>query len=577
MNWIKQTSFLLIFLTLNSVSFTSPENTTDDPGNDVTIPTKSGYIRGVRIPTKTGFLVDYFKGVPFAEKPERLKKSQLVRRWNDIYKAQKYPPKCIPVSRPANASQFSEDCLYLNILKPSGLGPSTKYPVVVFVHGGGFQEGDGNDASCEAFAENFVSRGIVVVTIQYRLAMHGFLSLGCSDPLIPCNLGLWDMVTAFQFINKTIDDFDGDVHNMTLMGHSAGAMAVSLHSISPISSVYFKKYIQLSASSWSLTRFKSQNIQVTQKILHELNCNISSAIQIFDCVNSTSLDSMYSAQVDTNLWPEFGDDLLPDIPDNLVNNTQNQKVLMGVMTLESLYFTYLKSSPAIFPYIQRSTVQEYINSSIAIQYGVNSEAAYDMLSEHFLDANVSQSNYSYYMWQRSLIDSNMVFDMPILQEARSRSQVSPNLYLYHFSYFNPAEFDVGFPVQATYHCHEFPYIWGVYKDNYFSFNDDDRTVSAFLVRSLTNFIIAGDPSTSGFKWKLYDSEVSHTVIQPKPAIEKKLFQSDFDFWSSMAERFQFDLITGLSAYNNLETTTSSSSSIPNLLLLTLFYILISMT
>uniref|UniRef100_A0A1I7T9D5 COesterase domain-containing protein n=1 Tax=Caenorhabditis tropicalis TaxID=1561998 RepID=A0A1I7T9D5_9PELO len=268
MNWAQKTGFL--FLTLNFVFCVSDfsEEPSVDSDNDVVIPTASGYLRGVRIPTKSGFLVDYFKGVPFAEKPIRLRKSQLVHRWNSVYNAQEYPPKCIPVSRPSNDSEYSEDCLYMNILKPSGLNTINKLPVVVFIHGGGFQEGDGNDASCEAFAENFVSKGMVVITIQYRLAMLGFLSLGCTDPLIPCNLGLWDMVTAFQFINKTISDFNGDINNMTLMGHSAGSMAIN-----------------------------------------------------------------------TNLWPEFGDDLLPDIPDILVNNTKDQKVLMGVMTLEALYFS----------------------------------------------------------------------------------------------------------------------------------------------------------------------------------------------------------------------------------------------
>ncbi|PIC46076.1 hypothetical protein B9Z55_005881 [Caenorhabditis nigoni] len=603
MNLVK-TCFLFL-LSLNSV-FCVTDSTTDQPDNYVEIPTSLGYLRGVRVPTKQGFYVDYFKGVPFAEKPERLRtvwvkiflvycscrssttaifvpaqhvkletlfqKSELVHRWPGIYKALKYPPKCIPAHRPANESEFSEDCLYLNVLKPSGLNTVEKYPVVVFIHGGGFQEGDGNDASCEAFAENFVSKGMIVITIQYRLAMLGFLSLGCTDPLIPCNLGLWDMVTAFQYINKTIEDFNGDVNRMTLMGHSAGAMAVSLHSLSPISSVYFKNYIQLSASSWLLTKYKTSNVEDTQRILHDLNCNISSAKSIFECVNSSSLDSMYSAQVDTNLWPMFGDDLLPDIPDNLVSTTQNQKVMMGMMTLESLYFTYLKSSPTIFPFIQRSTIEEYINSSVAIQYGTNWESANADLSNYYLSKNVSENDYPYFMWQRSLIDSNIVFDMPILREARARSSVSPNLYLYHFPYFNPAEFDETFPVKATYHCQEFPYIWGVYKDNYFEFNDDDRMVSSFLITSLTNFIMTGNPSTSNFTWKLYDSNVTNTVIQPTPTTGQNLFHSDFNFWDSMAARYQFDLITGL-PIGNIETTTSSTSPISvTLLLLSVFII-----
>eukprot|EP00081_Caenorhabditis_elegans_P016538 NP_496443.2 Uncharacterized protein CELE_W02B12.4 [Caenorhabditis elegans] len=607
MNWV-QTGFLLIFLT--TLVFFCTADPLETSADSPVLSTGLGYIRGRRVSTKSGFLVDYFTGVPFAEKPERLKKSKLVNRWVDIRNTQQYPPKCIPAARPVNISEFSEDCLYMNILKPSGLNTFRKYPVVVFVHGGGFQEvlffsilnvlGDGNDASCDAFAEHFVSKEMIVVTIQYRLGMLGFLSLGCSDPLIPCNLGLWDMVTAFRFINATIENFNGDINNMTLMGHSAGAMAVSLHSMSPISSVHFKKYIQLSSSSWGLTRYKDQNIVQTKKILKDLNCDISSAKSIVDCVNSTSLDSMYSAQVDTTLWPEFGDELIPDIPDNMVKNTQNQKVLMGVMTLESLYFSefrffvncqiykknvgfvndlkqctsyfraYLKSSPAIFPYIHRDTVEEYINSTIAIQYGIGSESAYDMTSAYYLSANATDNDYGYFMWQRSKIDSNTGFDIPILREARARSQVSPDLYLYHFPYFNPAEFDVDFPVRATYHCHEFPYIWGVYKDNYFEFNDDDRTVSAFLITSLTNFIKTGNPSSSEFNWPLYDSSVSHTVIGPKPTTDKHLFQSDYNFWDSMVQQFQFDLITGLTVESHIETTTSSSSSltfIPALIIL----------
>lgn len=565
-------TILHLFLTLNSIICVtdSPDTPAD---NDVVIATSLGYLRGVRLPTKSGFVVDYFKGVPFAEKPKRLRKSELVHRWNGIYRAQKYPPKCIPVARPKNASDYSEDCLYLNVLKPGGINTVNKLPVVVFIHGGGFQEGDGNDAPCEAFAENFVSKGMVVITIQYRLAMLGFLSLGCTDPLIPCNLGLWDMVTAFQYINKTVADFNGDINNMALMGHSAGAMAVSLHSLSPISSGYFKKYIQLSGSSWLLTKYKTSNIQTTERILNELNCNISSTRQILDCIDSVSLDSMYSAQIDTNLWPAFGDELLPDIPSNLVNTTTHQKVMMGMMTLESLYFTYLKSSPAIFPYIKRSTVEEYINASVAIQYGSNSYSAYDDLTEHYLAGNVSENDFGYFMWQRSLIDSNLVFDMPILREAQARSLVSPNLYLYHFPYFNSAEFDANFPVKATYHCQEFPYIWGVYKDNYFEFNDDDRMVSKFLIDSLTNFIITGNPSTSEFKWPLYNSTVSHTVIQPSPNISNQLFQDDFNFWDMMAEKFQFDLITGLPSTNHIETTTRASSAISSLLVLLIVIVL----
>ncbi|CAI2329851.1 unnamed protein product [Caenorhabditis sp. 36 PRJEB53466] len=541
----------------------SPSEPTDHPAEDVVIPTRFGYVRGIRMPTRKGPFVDYFKGVPFAEKPQRLKKSVLVHRWNGVYDAKSYSKKCIANVRPVNASEFSEDCLYLNIVRPSTADFRTKLPVVIFVHGGAFQEGFGNDANCEAFGENFVTQNMIVVSIQYRLAMLGFMSLGCSSASapVPCNLGLWDMVTAFEFVNRTIADFGGDPDQMTLMGHSAGAMAVSLHALSPISGRFFQKFIQMSASSWCLSRFKTSTETATLKILNELNCNTSSAETIFECVNSTSLDAMYTAQIDTTLWPQFGDDLLPDVPEKLVNNTRNKPLLTGIMTLESLYFTYLKSSPQIFPYIRRSTVEDYINSTIAVQYGIQSDSAFSTASQYYLDSNVSDTDYGYYMWQRTKLDSNVGFDIPMLREVRARMTVAPDLFLYYFPYFNPAQFDADFPVKATYHCQEFPYIWGIYKDNYFDFDADDHLVSQFLIDAFVNFIKNGNPTSSNFTWPKIDSEITHTVIQPVPTTGKHLFQDDYKFWDQMAQQFQLDIITGLPVENQIETTTAGSSTV----------------
>uniref|UniRef100_A0A8R1DHE2 COesterase domain-containing protein n=1 Tax=Caenorhabditis japonica TaxID=281687 RepID=A0A8R1DHE2_CAEJA len=436
--------------------------------------------------------------------------------------------------------------------------------------------GFGNDVTCESFAENFVNEGIIVVNIQYRVAALGFLTLGCSDPRIPCNIGLWDMLTAFQFVNRTISDFGGNAQDMTAWGHSAGAMAVGLHSMSPISSKFFNNFIAMSASAWPVSRYRHQNWVQSRKILQGLKCNLSDtdSNSIFECVNGTSLDDLYTAQIDTHLWPEFGDALLPDIPEKMVReNTKNQRLLTGLMTLESLYFTYLKSSPEIFPFIHRDTVEEYINSSFAVQYGIDSIGAYTALLDYYLASNVSDSAFPYFMRQRTKIDSNTGFDIPVLREVNARLSESPFVYLYYFPYFNPAQFDANFPVKATYHCHEFPYVWGLYKDNFYELNDEDEKVAKFLQNALVNFIKTGNPSSGNFTWPPADASMTHTVIQPEPTIGKDLFKSDYDFWDSMAKKFQLDIITGLPAAT-IETTTKNYTTHKSVLLLAIIISLI---
>ncbi|KAH6929825.1 hypothetical protein HPB50_005976 [Hyalomma asiaticum] len=149
----------------------------------------------------------------------------------------------------------SEDCLYVNVWKPTSVCAESqasckrKVPVYVFVHGGGFQWGD--SALLIYDAANFVAlTDLIVVTFNYRVGINGFLSL--EIPEIPGNMGLWDQNMVLKWVQRNIASFGGDPNEVTLGGQSAGSTSVGLHAMSPHSKGLFKRAIMQSGSPLSM-------------------------------------------------------------------------------------------------------------------------------------------------------------------------------------------------------------------------------------------------------------------------------------------------------------------------------------
>ena len=117
--------------------------------------------------------------------------------------------------------------------------PASPLPVMVFIHGGGFKTGSGND---DEYGPDFlVSHGVILVTLNYRLEALGFLCLDTED--VPGNAGLKDQAAALRWVQNNIKNFGGDPNNVTLFGESAGSSSTSLHVISPMSKGLFKRAI----------------------------------------------------------------------------------------------------------------------------------------------------------------------------------------------------------------------------------------------------------------------------------------------------------------------------------------------
>ena len=205
-----------------------------------TVKTANGVIEG-RGPLPSGVRV--FKGIPFAQPPTgelRWREPQPVKNWTGVRQAFEFGPRCMQ-ARIFDDMQFrsngvSEDCLYLNIWTPAKSN-NERLPVLVYFYGGGFVSGDSSEPRYDG--ESMAAKGILVVSVNYRLGVFGFLAhpeLTKESPhKASGNYGLLDQSAALRWVQKNIAGFGGDPRHVTIAGESAGSMSVSAQMASPLS------------------------------------------------------------------------------------------------------------------------------------------------------------------------------------------------------------------------------------------------------------------------------------------------------------------------------------------------------
>ncbi|TGZ62645.1 hypothetical protein CRM22_007313 [Opisthorchis felineus] len=209
-------------------------------------------------PPQKGRLVNMFLGIPYAAPPigDRRFRVPIPAYLDTRYPwyAKFYRPACVQPSDLlstfiTNFTDISEDCLYLNIFTPNRTweDPKIRYPVVVHIHGGRFVYGSSHMCPGHVLA----SKGVVVVTFNYRLGPFGFLATG--DFASIGNFGLWDQLLAMRWVKDNIAWFRGNPDQITLMGEGAGGASVGLHTVSPSSRGLdlFQRVVLMSGSDLS--------------------------------------------------------------------------------------------------------------------------------------------------------------------------------------------------------------------------------------------------------------------------------------------------------------------------------------
>jgi len=208
--------------------------------NNPQVKISNGIIEGTFNPA-TG--IQSFKGIPFALPPVgdlRWKEPQPPKNWDGVLKADHFShmpmQKSVYSDMIFRADTMSEDCLYLNVWTPAKQ-PKTKLPVLVYFYGGGFVAGDGSEYRYDG--ESMAQKGIVTLTISYRLGIFGFFShpeLTQESPHHASgNYGLMDQSAALRWEQANIAAFGGDPKRVTIAGESAGSVSVCAQMLSPLS------------------------------------------------------------------------------------------------------------------------------------------------------------------------------------------------------------------------------------------------------------------------------------------------------------------------------------------------------
>ncbi|XP_058807483.1 juvenile hormone esterase-like [Phymastichus coffea] len=217
------------------------------------VQTQNGQVRGGIRHSIEGYDYYSFLGIPYAKPPIgdlRFKDPEPVEDWTGIRDATKYGNMCWQFFASTQTYSGSNDCLYINVFAKSMKNIDKLKPVMVWVHGGGFMFGSGDDAN---FGPDYLLRkDIILVTFNYRLGIFGFLNL--EDEAAPGNQGLKDQILAFKWVQANIAKFGGDPNNVTAFGESAGAICIQLLALSPMGKGLFNKMICQSGSifnSWA--------------------------------------------------------------------------------------------------------------------------------------------------------------------------------------------------------------------------------------------------------------------------------------------------------------------------------------
>jgi para-nitrobenzyl esterase len=205
------------------------------------VKTANGILESTAAP-KDG--VRAFKGIPFAQPPVgdlRWREPQPVKKWKGVRNADQFGPRCMQRTSPGadywfRSNGMSEDCLYLNVWT-SAKSRDEKLPVLVYIFGGGFQNGDGSEPRYDG--ESMARHGMVAVSINYRTNVFGFFvhpELTKESPHHAAgNYGLLDQVAALKWVQENIAAFGGDPQHVTVAGESAGSISVSALMASPLS------------------------------------------------------------------------------------------------------------------------------------------------------------------------------------------------------------------------------------------------------------------------------------------------------------------------------------------------------
>ncbi len=423
------------------------------------------------------------------------------------------PPPDPNTSIPNDPYNISEDCLTLNIYVP-GEPPnieenSEKKAVMVWVHGGGFLTGATSWQMYEA--SNLALLGdVIVVTINYRLGILGFLGVETEDSV--GNFGLLDQITALKWVKENIANFGGDEANITVFGESAGYMSVSTLAVIPQTKGLFNRAICESGAPMTLSLEESTEIK--DKLLKILSLSDDRDLKNLSVEKILSAQNEISSEIGYNLslpfMPIVDKKLITDEPIGLYKNNLANPIdlMMGTNRDEMLLFAL--GIPNLGE-LDFDKVKKLFNSTSFMMEAYFKKNPLDVLDEY--ERLLGKETEPIRLW--SSVASDWVFRMPTLGVMDAYSQnVSNNnpkvCYLYQFEWVSSF---LGGNLGAC-HALEVPFVFNRLDHPFIGlFAGADKPgaqdLADFVGKCWSSFAKTGIPDT---EWEPYDKDDKHTMI-----------------------------------------------------------------
>jgi para-nitrobenzyl esterase len=482
-----------------------------------------------------------WKGIPFAAPPVgdlRWKAPRPHPGWSGVRDAVEYGPICMQDGAGASALAgsdvvMSEDCLFLNIWSPAR---SEKYPVMFWIHGGGYQGGSGstslyNGGRLAEFGD------VVVVTINYRLGPFGFLAhpkLKEEDPHGGGGgYGILDMVAALEWVRDNISGFGGDPGNVTIFGCSAGAWAVCNLMATPLANGLFHKAIMESQGCEAVATLE-QGYEQAADISKALGCDTDD----IGCLREAPAEKLLKAATDTvegqfNILPNPDGHLMTDTPLAMIKagNYNRVPLLAGHNRNESDALTYF------MPKLYGKSAKDY--PDIRVRSIPLTEAEAEELTALYPLSDYDGKVRKAY----GQILSDAMISCPTYSAVAAAAAHQEEVYYYRFDY---DEYKLGGRIGSL-HGMEMPFLFGTLDISPVNLIYGRKKMPQAIALSKNlqsywvNFAKTGNPNGGGLpKWPAFSNDrPARLILDTRIRTDVPEYEKKCEFWESYNQNNTF--------------------------------------
>lgn len=481
----------------------------------------------------------YF-GVPYGAPPvqeRRWLEPQPVQAWRGIYHADRFAPECIQILRPHDINHYfgeeatSEDCLYLNIWAPPSTRTDAKHPVVVWLYGGGFSIGSASMANYRG--ENLALKGVVYVTVGYRVGAFGFMAhpelTAASPHKASGNYGHLDQIAALQWIQRNIGHFGGDASRVSVMGQSAGASSAFSLQASPLAKGLLHRIVGMSGGG---LRAGSDPLTQEQAELSGLELQKALKASSLAELRNVPADRILAQQAEFQLGGTAGTvRFRPSLDTRFMPRTPRDIFAAGLQNDVPLLIGFTRDESSND--LRTATSAESYTAAVQRYFGDRSA---EFLRLYPINGGVAR------MGAAAARDGGMATSIrswALGQLARGAAPVYIYMYAHPHPYAPGATFaDLNPELAGAYHTSEVPYFL-LTQDAYNSlrrtrdWQQYDRWLANAMSDSLVAFATTGDPSTPTLSFPKFDRRRERLVEFGDAVRVTEFDKKRMDFFSTV--------------------------------------------